>query len=634
LGEVRFESICEEQFATCNIRSGMYGGPSSRTATSADRERLKLPVGNGTVVSLNLNPETTVPRFDQLAVDLERHIELRYSPPGVPHVPITFREIKRNGREHQVVGFQPDGTLLLEQDIHLPEYARYGGPARLRIYKTEEDLLFVGARNAITRLWRSEAGVLIVDGRTAHDLTFFHARGCEDAAASHIYGELLLPQVPQLLREYEEFEALRERDAEVPVNVLNPMQVTDPDRFGLNLEHPFVRSVADQIRPILERILQDLQRDLSPSAQGRVSAKLRDALDKLGEELAERFGAPGSGTDEGKEFPMGLRFIPSGLRIELGKSRRIGLYYRPVAAEAGGGLFVNISSSSEAVRLNADKIALNPVPEHSGLFRGAVEITGVLLSDLVTLQAEINGETAVARLTVREPTTGVIELERDLQFSQRRYTSVPGRRKRVDVYGDRALADLDVELKCRGIGVALSASSVRLQFDNELGVAVGTLYAEAAVQVHGTLEARQGVLSDEAAIVFQDFKTKPRLEFGFDDKENFGPGRRFKWDLQKPNVLHIAAKHPTLSRVLGPDMDASGIQWPGQHDPQARAILAELISEAYVDRRLDQERGSLGMGPENLVDPTEYEFKRYSFYDECFMICHTLLTPPFGQSGA
>ena len=71
------------------------------------------------------------------------------------------------------------------------------------------------------------------------------------------------------------------------------------------------------------------------------------------------------------------------------------------------------------------------------------------------------------------------------------------------------------------------------------------------------------------------------------------------------------------------------MKWPGQHDPQARAILAELIAEAYVDRRLGKELPSLGIGPENLVDPVEYESYRYKYFDECFMICHGFLTPAY-----
>jgi len=629
LGDVRFESIRGDTYAECLIRSGMYVPPVARAVTNADRERLGIPRGNGTVVTLSPLPEVTIPRFDELAVNLERHIELRYHPEGLPVIPIELKEMRRGGREHTLVGFKPEGCLLLDQEIPLPEYSRYGGPARLRLHKSDEELAIVGSRNAVTRFWRSEAGILVADGRTAHDVTFFHARGAEDAAARHLFGDLLLPQVPNLLKEFEEFEERRESDPTTPVNTLNPSQVTDPDRLGLNFDHPFVQAVADQVRPIVEQALLDLQRELTPSAQERVSAELRAALERLGEQLAERFDFAGSGSQDGHEMPLGLRLVPGGFRVEVGKTKRMGVYFKTEAGLPPGNLDVALSASSEAVRLSTNAVTLVAVPEQTGLYRGSFELTGQLLSDLVLIQAAFQGATAAARVTVREPTNGVVELDRDLQFSQRRYTSVPGRRKRVEVFADQTLADQEIELGTVQEAVALSERVVRLGFDRERGVAVGVYHVDSRTPATDVLTVRLGELSDQAQMVFQDFTTRPKLEFLFDDIENFGPGRRFKWDSQRPNAVHIAAKHPTLARVLGPDLGAQGVQWPGQEDPQTRAILAELIAEAYVDRRLNQELPSLGIGAENLVDPVEYESYRYSFFEECFMVCHSLLTPGY-----
>ena len=121
------------------------------------------------------------------------------------------------------------------------------------------------------------------------------------------------------------------------------------------------------------------------------------------------------------------------------------------------------------------------------------------------------------------------------------------------------------------------------------------------------------------------------MDFKFTDRDDFG-GRRFQWDLERPNRVLIAAKHPTLKRVLGPDVDpTTEEQWPGQHAPQTRAILAEVIGEAYVARRLEREleAGTLGWGPENLVDPVDYEQLRYRCFQECQHICHEILTPPY-----
>ncbi len=632
LGEVRFESVRDDQYAECVIYAGRYAEPLSRPVTSADRTRLGIPAGNGTVVTLLVSPDVTMPRFDALATDLDRHIELRYNKAGLPRIPLELREARRGGREVTLGGFAPEGSLLLEQDIPLPGFERYGGTARLRLFKSTDQLQVVGNRTAMTRFWRSEAGIMVVDGRTAHDITFFQARGSEDAAAGFLYGELFVPQVPQLLREFEDFERARETNPSAPANPHNPSQVTDPDRLGLNSEHPFVVALVNQVRPVVERVLAELQRELSPSAQDRVSAQLRAALERLGERLAERLEVGNSGPDTGSEAPLGLRLIPGGLRVEIGRAKRIGVYYRTDNPIVPDEVSVHLTASTSAIELSTSNLVLAAISDQVGLFRGSVDVIGRSLSELAVIQAQANGDTATARVSVREPTTGIVDLDRDLQFGQRRYTSTPGRRKKVELLADPTLADQDVQVSVSGEQIGISTTTVHLDLDPTRGVAAGAFFAESDSPVSDTLHARLGELSDTATIVFQPDETRRKIDFKFEQVADYGTGRRYKWDRQVPGLLKIAAQHPTLSRVLGPDLDAQGVPWPGQHSPQSKAILAELISDAYAFQRLNQELPSLGIGPENLVDPVEYESRRYSFFEECYLLCHESLTPAFSPT--
>jgi hypothetical protein len=630
LGEVRFESICDDRYAECLITEGQYSEPIERRATQTDRERLQLLAGNGTVVTLTPFEGVTVPNFESLARDIEHHIEMRYRPEGVPTVNIKMSEVReRGGRERELIGFEPEGQLILDQEINLPEFAGYGASARLRLYRSTEPLQPCLSRGGLARMWRSEAGVIVGDGHTAHDITFFHARGSDEPVSHHLYGELSAPQIARLLREYERFEADREVDSSVRAPELNPEQVTDPDRLGLNAEHPFVQALQEEVRPILERVLAEIQRELTPPAPDRVSAELRSALDRLGEQLAERLEVGSGDPTRDRPLPQGLTIMPPGLRLELGRSKRMGLYYRVEGTPGEELPPCSISASSEAVHLPATSIQLEPVLDRAGLFRGSFEVAGRQLTDLVLIKATLQDYTATARISVREPGGGIIVLDRDLQFSQRRYTSVPNRHKRVELFADPALAEMDVEVRATGERLALSTSVVHLEFDAERGIASGTLHVESAEPLSDTLLARCGELSDEADVVFEDVNSRPKLEFILDDVDSFGmPGRRFLWESPTSNKLHIAASHRTLSRVFGPAVE----NWPGQNDPQARAILAELVADAYVYRRIQADLPSLGTGPENAVDPVEYESYRYRYFEEVFMLCHGLLTPAYSAS--
>jgi hypothetical protein len=479
-------------------------------------------------------------------------------------------------------------------------------------------------RSTVSRFWRSEAGIVTVDGRTAHDISFFGARGSDDSAANYLYGEIDLPQIPELLKEFERLESARQEDSRIHLPERNPDQVTDPDRLGLNLEHPFVESVQVAVRPLIEAALADIQRELQPSSSSRVGAELRSALDELGEQLAERFETPFGGDRRGTELPIGLSLIPGGLRLELGKTKRIGVYYRHADLQRSHPAEVcAISVSSDAVSVNADQITLEPVEGQNAILRGSVEITGRLLTDIVTLTASVLQETQVARLTVREPSEGIIALDRDLQFSQRAYTSIPERRKKIEIFGDPTLADETAEVTVADPTVSLSANTLRLVLDPKRGVVAGSLWAEAECPVQTRLSATCGLLTDESEIRFQEISAKPKLTFAFDEVSDFGPGRRFKWDGVIQNRIRIATKHPTLSRLFGP----AAQKWPGQSEPQTRAVLAEIISDAYVARRLGEEQASLSTGPDNAIDPVDYDSYRYRCLEECLMICHGVLTP-------
>lgn len=632
LGRVHFESLYDDQLVSCDIVSGQYAGPSSRPATEEDRIRLEIAQGNGTVVQLFPSPDTTVPNFTQLARDLDRHIEMRYTPASYPHIPLAMQERKKNGsgRDRLIRGFEPNGDLLDETELALPDFAAYGDGAVLRLYRSTESLALGG--NSITRLWRSEGGVLVDDGRTAHDIGFLGARRTDAAASHHLFGSLHLPQIPPLLIEFEQREKDRENDSTQSHNELNPIQVTDPDRQGLNPEHPFVAAVEEAVRPRIEAALNQLQEELTPAPQERISSELRKTLQNLGERLAERLEVSQGGQEQGRELPVGLSFVPAGLRVELGRSKRVGIYLRPESERGDTDQpSCNFSVESDAIALEATVLPLVPAPSKPEIFYGSLMITGVHLTEGAFVSATAGGRTALLKVSVRDPIEdGTVELDRDLQFSQRRYTSVPGRNKRLTVYADAALDGKVVEIAASDSRLSPNRASIELEYDAELGVAAAQLTVAADTVLTARVSVTCGSESDEATLVVRDLGSRARVEFEFLDHDNFGPGRRFRWHFEKENVLQIAAKHPTLARVLGPDVDPrTKEEWPGQQSPQARAILAELIVEAYVDRRLQSELPSMGVGIENLVDPVDYENFRYQCLEEVFSLVHEALTPEY-----
>ena len=632
LGEVLFESIHDDQYSACKVVEAQRS--KEVTSIPADitiRTRLRISTGNGTVVTLRPFSGTTKPRFDTLANDLERHVEIRYRPDDSLVIPIQLRELKdgKIRRDRPVKRFVATGGLLADEEIALPEFDDFSGGqrARLSLQQSEEPLRL--SRHSITRLWKSEGGVLVVDGRTGHDIGFLGARGSDVPAAGHVFGELYLPHLPRLLLRYDEFERLRESDPSVQPDPRNPTQVTDPDRLGLNGEHPFVRAVYEAARPVIERTLADLQKKLTPPAEERVGSELRQALDRLGEQLAEKLEIA-DGRKGGREMKMGLTVIPGALRLELGNAKRVGVYYRRNSPTAEP-VQCHVVTTDDILSVSKERFDLEPMGEQEGVYRGSVEVTGHQLTDFAAV--EIRAESAVHRLqvAVRDEIEGTVDLDKDLQFSQRRYTSVPGRTKDITVYADPSLDGATAQVTVSSDRIGLSRGSVHLRFDGELGVAKGVIRATSPVEARATVTAQSAHLADEATVVFRELGGKPKIDFDFVETTHFGSvGRRFMWDPSNPHLVRIAANHPTLARVLGPDLHPkTGEKWPGQRDPQARAILAEIICEAFVARRLQEELPNLGWGPNNSIDPVDYDNFRYQCLAECVELAHEALTPAY-----
>ena len=291
-----------------------------------------------------------------------------------------------------------------------------------------------------------------------------------------------------------------------------------------------------------------------------------------------------------------------------------------------------VVATDDSLSVSQDELDLEPVAEQPGVFRGSVEVTGHRLTDLATVEVRAGNAVHVLQVAVRDEIDGPVDLDKDLQFSQRRYTSVPGRRKEIVVYADPSLDGATVHLTASQGSIALSQLSVDLRFDVELGVAKGSIRAASDIEAQAILKVQSEDHADEAIIVFRELGGKPKIDFDFVDTSHFGvPGRRFRWDAANPFLVQIAAKHPTLARVLGPDLDViTGEKWPGQKEPQSRAIIAEIVCEAFVARRLQDELPNLGWGPDNSVDPVDYDNFRYQCLAECVELAHEALTPAYG----
>jgi hypothetical protein len=122
----------------------------------------------------------------------------------------------------------------------------------------------------------------------------------------------------------------------------------------------------------------------------------------------------------------------------------------------------------------------------------------------------------------------------------------------------------------------------------------GANYAEGAIVVRGrilkstaTITAMIGGQSANASVKVIDKHEErgSRIQFEIRD-EDFGNFRALWADREgKPYLLLISARHDSLRRYLGPPEK----DFPGQHEPLFRALIAEIVAESVCRKVLSME---------------------------------------------
>ena len=112
----------------------------------------------------------------------------------------------------------------------------------------------------------------------------------------------------------------------------------------------------------------------------------------------------------------------------------------------------------------------------------------------------------------------------------------------------------------------LNVAGARLSANNEITIQLGDRRASTFINV---LNKEQDDNDNKSKFQFNIVK----LKFG---------NQRYEWSPQNPNTLEIAGEHDQLKRYLGKKEDG----YPGQETSCFKALLAEIITEAMMQKRM------------------------------------------------
>ncbi len=583
-GPVEFETIKDHKFTFLRLKpDGSYDiSHRSRTATPEDRERLGITRGNGTVVSVTVSASHRCPHHDNLVEQLRNHFQLRDilsdSDREVMLVNLTRPEQRR-----LTYGVNLD-TLekVVDQGVEVGSYP--DARSRLRLWRLPERC--EQPRSDPAR----PCGILIKGKRAIYENSLFAFEN--NPHAGWYTGRLECPYIDEVANQYDD----RLEEGGKPSKD-NPIPIVSRRREGLAPDHPFTRALAAAVSPILEdqvRIEEAREREAADRTETQAT---RRSLERMAREAA-RFLLEAMREIEAEEPLVGregevqpLQIVPPDVVLRLGEERTLSLLARAQGLEDGAEVLLATEPEGVVEVLDGPAVSLHPHRRRADVMSGQIHLRP-LVGDDTLITASVNGREALGLIRVRpalEQENGDEEEPPEtLEFERPRYRVRWNKRKELLLRAPVSLvkkhgSTVRVESSDAGVTVTKGGKAT-LSLDENGRAATGvcrvegrTLGARAriraelgdqAAECRVSVEQRDDGLPDLEFVLVPE---KPSLYRALFDPPEVEPGKK--------QILKVYGRHSSLRRYFGEPPD-----FPGQDSPEARVVLAEVVTEAIVRR--------------------------------------------------
>lgn len=611
-GQATFESIKDDTYQRCVLDSrGNYKLFESTRATKSIRDELKLPKGNGTIVTIDVDAKYDAPRHTTLVDKLPSHYALRdiASDPKRKFLLTNLRDKGHTG--DYLVYKYPEGKLVLEEEFEVPSYP--GAKATLRIWRAPER--FTEDVNIPYR----QGGILIKSRRAIHEVTLFGLEN--DPYADWFFGKLDCPYIDELIKQHDTyFETKKQPPAS------NPIRLLARQREGLIREHPFTESLYDEAEKRL-RALVEQERKKDEERRSKVEndettkalRKLASAASKFVQEKLREFEVEQTG--RASQVTGELCIIPPVCTLQPGENKTFSVLAREELISRSGAI-VSLSSEGEGVELIDRQTCLSPQKDRPEIHSGTFRVIGKIPGALCLVRSILGEVSADACIQVQEKDPSPIPV--GLTFDHSTYHIRFGKTKRLTLRAKIPREDLD------GVAVRIASDStdvlplktlVTLKMNFTLGCYTANIFvsgkklggkAKIIAQVRGYLTEA------DVVVVQRDINGLFSFEIQLVDKD-FGP-QRAVWT-EHNTKLEISARHKSLARYLG----SHEKNFPGQEKPHFKVALAEIVADQVVRRLIELREEK--QGPEPDLDAHMVYATHQKYVGEFLPLAHEIQLP-------
>ncbi len=586
LGKMTVESIKNEKYYKCELNKNSQFVPieDGKNVDNTVRNTLRIKHGNGTVVTLEIDPQFKIPHVDTIIRDLPWHYALRDMLSSQNPTELYLKNLNNISKKtEKLISLSPEGDSVCDKLFEVHGYPNI--KAKLRIWRAKEPL-----EDPSDRFRRS--GLLIKGKRTIYECSLLYSSFEKDFYAKRYFGRLECEYIDDLLNEYDE-----RRKNNKPHTPENPSLIIDPNRqTGLRRDHPFVKALFQIPSEELKRLIE-IDKGQDKASQKEIANKeTQHRLSELAK-VASRFleqqvedieeTTLDDAVDDDFFSKKGVLIFPTYLNIAIGQVRSLTFYVNRSLYDKEG-KEVKITSDDSAVKIIDESFKLRAHPKRNDRLIGSFRIQGMTLKEIVCLQTNCEGiPQAEAMVKVVENKIEEHQFNNSLEFEHKQYHIKEGSVKMLRIFGkypELVAHETPVDIfSSDQEGVPVKGRCILVPVE-------GSNFAVGEISVQGRRHNGKAIinttLNNEKAQCH--IKVIQKEESGAPIKikivsRNLGVYRA-AWSLQETNVLEISAVHESIKRYLGPEPD-----YEGQGTPLFRVLLAEIVAERICMKALELE---------------------------------------------
>jgi len=305
LGKVRFESIAgDTRFHRCEVTPGFgFVLHDPCPASPQLRREIGIPQGTGTLVTIELAAQVTIPLHATLIEQIAKLVSLRRIVSD-PNRTITLRDLAKD-RKDTIAFPRIEGTDRVKEAFEVPGYR--GVQAKLIISRAKRRFERTNERFRL-------GGILVQSRRAVHQATLFDSALEANPHALWFYGRLTCDYIDDLCNDFDD-----RLEQDLQPQRENPRYVLDPSRrAGLAHDHPFVQALFGEalkrLRPLVE---EERQREEHKKAtiESAATRKRLDALERAVQQFMDRFDEEEQTSRQESSEEVRSQFMQHGYRL-------------------------------------------------------------------------------------------------------------------------------------------------------------------------------------------------------------------------------------------------------------------------------------------------------------------------------